>query len=104
MVRAAFNPAFNAIGADLQGKAQREAPVAEGTLRSVIHYEVQQTPRGVRLVVSANTPYAKAQHEHTEYKHPKGGKAKYLSDPLKQNANRYRAILAATIKRKIDHV
>ena len=39
--------------------------------------------------VRFNTPYAVAQHERLDFVHPKGGKAKYLEEPLTQNADRY---------------
>lgn len=48
---------------------------------------------GVEGQVSFNTPYAQEQHERTDFNHPKGGKAKYLEDPLKENAGRYAGIL-----------
>jgi hypothetical protein len=47
--------------------------------------------------VGFNEPYAAQQHEHTEYKHPQGGKAKYLEDPLKEMSDRY-------VKNLADHV
>jgi hypothetical protein len=40
-------------------------------------------------IVGFNTPYALAQHERLDFHHPKGGKAKYLEDPLKENVRRY---------------
>lgn len=39
--------------------------------------------------VGFNTPYALAQHERLDFNHPKGGKAKYLEDNLKVQADRY---------------
>ena len=48
---------------------------------------------GVEGIVSFNTPYALEQHERLDFHHPKGGKAKYLEDTLKENANRYAGIL-----------
>ena len=39
--------------------------------------------------VGFNEPYALVQHERLDYKHPKGGKAKYLEDPLKMQAAAY---------------
>jgi hypothetical protein len=44
--------------------------------------------------VGFNTPYALAQHERLDFNHPKGGKAKYLEDNLKQQANRYQGNLS----------
>jgi len=39
--------------------------------------------------VGFDTPYALTQHERLDYNHPKGGKAKYLEDNLKEQAGRY---------------
>lgn len=47
--------------------------------------------------VGFNMPYAAVQHEHTEYNHPRGGKAKYLEDNLKEMSGKYAKNLA-------DHV
>lgn len=104
IVRNAIKPALNAIGADLQGRVQSEAPVDEGTLRGAVTYDVQIDERTMKVTVRASTPYARRQHEEVTWKHPRGGKAKYMSDPLKANSARYRAIMAASIKRAIDNV
>ena len=91
--------ALTIIGEDLLGKAQREAPVDEGTLRGSGQSKVTVTPAGVEVEVSFATPYAARQHEEATWKHPKGGKAKYLEDPLKEMAPRYTAALAAAIRK-----
>jgi hypothetical protein len=127
---------------DLLGRAQREAPLDEGTLRAsgtaavfvdgkrvsgvaeqsgfvmlsaagpiegpkthaMVHRDVDalaaQSPKkggGVEGQVSFNTPYALEQHERLDFNHPKGGKAKYLEDPLKENADRYAGHIADRI-------
>lgn len=87
------------IGDDLLGKAQREAPVEEGTLRGSGKSEVTVEHDRVSVEVSFSTPYAARQHEETSWKHPKGGKAKYLEDPLKEMSARYLAALAAAIRK-----
>jgi hypothetical protein len=43
--------------------------------------------------VGFNTPYALVQHERLDFNHPKGGKAKYLEDNLKEQADRYQSNL-----------
>jgi hypothetical protein len=48
--------------------------------------------------VGFNTPYAAQQHEHTEYRHPQGGKAKYLEDPLKERTPKYVENIAQGIR------
>jgi len=95
----AMIPWAHAVGAHLMGEAQREAPVEEGTLRGSMRYDVHETPTGVEIEVSANTVYAARQHEEVTWKHPKGGKSKYLADPLKANAARYAALLAAFVRK-----
>src|SRR4030042_876915 len=44
--------------------------------------------------VGFNTPYALAQHERLDFNHPKGGKAKYLEENLKDHGARYQDNLA----------
>jgi hypothetical protein len=39
--------------------------------------------------VAFNKEYATEQHENMEYKHPRGGKAKYLEDNLKKMNSKY---------------
>jgi len=129
---AAATQAMIEIVEDLLGRAMREAPLDEGTLRASgtaavfvdgkrvsgsvapsavqpiggpkihvdVHRDVEslaaQSPKkggGVEGIVGFNTPYALKQHERTDFNHPKGGKAKYLEDPLKENADRYGKLL-----------
>jgi hypothetical protein len=40
-------------------------------------------------MVEVSQLYAFAQHEHLEYRHPRGGKALYLQEPLMDNYSRY---------------
>jgi hypothetical protein len=114
---------------DLLGRAMRDAPVNEGTLRASgsaavyangravarrgfreIGSEPVESPerfemQGRRAIhegglgdavvgeVGFNTPYALVQHERLDFNHPKGGKAKYLEDNLKEQADRYQGNL-----------
>ena len=109
---------------DLLGRAMRDAPVDEGTLRASGSAAVYENGRAVarrgfrevagqpeapemveRKVVEGglgdavvgevgfNTPYALVQHERLDFDHPKGGKAKYLEDNLKEQADRYQGNL-----------
>lgn len=61
-------------------------------------------PEKLTVVVSANTVYAARQHEETTWKHPRGGKAKYLSDPLKANADRYARALNAAVEKVLREI
>jgi hypothetical protein len=106
------------VSEDLLGRAMRDAPLDEGTLRgsgtAAVYVDGQRvSSAGVKQIgperhavaaepevaldigqsvvgiVGFNTVYALAQHERMDYEHPKGGKAKYLEDPLKQQGARY---------------
>lgn len=105
---------------DLLGEAQRRAPVEEGTLRGSgsialivngTRFEgasaLAAAMAAARLAghaglavhvdaeVSFNTVYAARQHEETTWQHPKGGQAKYLSQPLAERAGRYETVITA---------
>lgn len=97
--KAAVTAALTTIGEDLLGRAQREAPVEEGTLRGSGTSHVHEDGDTISVEVSFATPYAARQHEEVSWKHPKGGKAKYLEDPLKAMSARYLAALAAAVKK-----
>lgn len=108
--------AVAACGEDLLGRAQRLAPIQEGTLRGAgtlkfrvggAEYQTRQAAEAALLsaissgqtanitaVVGFELPYAARQHEETGWRHPKGGQAKYLEQPLNANAGRYAGIIA----------
>lgn len=105
------------VGLDLLGKAVRDAPVDTGDLRgsgtaafgdNVIAEGTKEgsvivTGRAGRsakpeVTVGFSVPYAHRQHEDLEYHHPRGGKAKYLEDPLKQNAKQYVRHIAEKVR------
>jgi hypothetical protein len=112
--------ALHKIGEDLGGKAQRLAPIEEGTLRASM--AVVLIVNGTRfegegsidaaiatarrlaeagdqwaasVEVSFNTVYAAYQHEETSLEHPLGGQAKYLEQPFREGLPRYERIIAA---------
>lgn len=99
--RRAAMAALKVIADDLMGRAQREAPVEEGTLRGSATVTIVTTSEMGSAVVSFNTVYAARQHEEVTWKHPKGGKAKYLEDPLKAMAQRYVQALAAAQRKAL---
>jgi hypothetical protein len=105
------------VGLDLLGKAVRQAPVDTGDLRgsgsvsfggNVIAQGTKEggvvaTGKAGRsakpeVTVGFSVPYAHRQHEDLEYHHPRGGKAKYLEDPLKQNAKQYVRHIAEKVR------
>lgn len=85
---------LNDICADLQGKAQRLAPVDTGDLRGSAFFEVE----GLDGTVGFTEPYALRQHEAVEFSHPKGGQAKYLEEPYKENSDKYVDALKKAVK------
>lgn len=85
-------------GEHLRGVSQQLAPIDEGTLRASAAVTVQSA---ARVAVSFNTPYAARQHEELGYRHPKGGQAKYLEDPLHSEASTIRELVAAEIRRSL---
>lgn len=101
-VRVAIEREMNLIVEDLLGRAQRDAPVLTGRLRA--SGDAQVHDRGEKIVgeVSFSTPYAAYQHEHTELKHPQGGRSKYLEANLIAMVPDYRERLAAAAKRAIE--
>jgi hypothetical protein len=70
---------------DLRGKAQRLAPVTKGFLRRSAFSDSNATSG----TVGFTEVYATRQHEETTWNHPKGGQAKYLEEPYKQNVDKY---------------
>ena len=120
-VRKALVRGMTEITEDLLGRAMRDAPVDEGTLRGSGHATVYvdgkvvarsgfegaaPTPGVARAgmagavvgEVGFDQPYALIQHERLDYRHPKGGKAKYLEDNLKDQATRYGDHLADSVR------
>lgn len=102
------------------GDAQRRAPVDEGTLRGSAELALivngsrfagggmeaaataaalAAAASGRRVNITAeitfNTIYAARQHEELDWKHPKGGEAKYLQKAIQENAGRLGALIQA---------
>ncbi len=121
-VRGAVGGAVRDIGLDLLSQAVVLAPVDEGPLRGsgTAHFNGERIATGrdfdplaegdgglqggagtdpTTSVVAFNMVYATAQHEGTDFHHPKGGEAKYLERPLEENRQLYtQAILDAAKK------
>lgn len=114
-------------GEDLLGRAQRLAPVEEGTLRgsaalvvivnghrfegegsTALAVAAARTaalagvPLRLDVEVSFNTVYAARQHEELDWAHPLGGQAKYLEQPLREQADRYGRIIELATRRAIQ--
>ena len=74
--------------------SNKEVPKDEGTLEGTGVADRDNDG----AFVGYNTAYAARQHEHTEYAHGKGRKAKYLEDPIKLNTKALKNHLIDTIK------
>lgn len=100
-IRRAIEREMNSIANDVLLEAKRQVPVDKGMLRR----------SGVKLVgwigdrivanISFNTPYAAVQHEDRTLRHPRGGKAKYLEDPLRAFAPQMKSRLEQAYRRAI---
>jgi hypothetical protein len=89
-------------GLDLKRKSQDEAPIDIGDLKGNCNVaDPEESSGDITVTVGYSLPYALRQHEHTEYIHPKGGKAKYLEDPYKKNVSRYQKYIGERIKGKL---
>jgi hypothetical protein len=98
----AATKAIQTAAADLQGKSAMQAPVDTGDLRANCSVS-PTTTRGdeVSVTVGYDLPYAIVQHEHLEYRHPKGGKAKFLEDPYKENEAKYKRSIQNAVKQAL---
>lgn len=77
--------AIREVCLDLHNKSANRAPIDTGALRASAYSEV----KGLRGEVGFGELYALVQHERLDFDHPKGGEAKYLENPLKENTARY---------------
>lgn len=91
--------AIQTCAADLQGKSAAQAPIDTGDLRANCSVSpVQQEGNTVSVTVGYDLPYAIVQHEHLEFRHPKGGGPKYLENPFKENAAKYEHFIKDAVK------
>lgn len=86
----------------LLAKAVPDAPVLTGELRrSARRKPAVHTGNRVEVEVSFNTPYARKQEETVWYRHPRGGKAHYLRDNVR-DAGDPATVLGAEIGSAIE--
>lgn len=78
--------ALISIAMDLKTKSIQLAPLDTGALRASAYVDPIQ-PMLVKM--GFNQEYATIQHEELGYNHPKGGQAKYLEQPFKENFETY---------------
>ena len=85
-VEGAVHKEMKTIVEDLKGKAQLLTPVGEtGDLQGSAFAEVEKLDG----VTGFTSPYALKQHEELGFRHPKGGQAKFLETPYKENQDKY---------------
>ncbi|TYK47156.1 hypothetical protein [Actinomadura decatromicini] len=76
-----------------------QVPIEEATLeRSGV---ASVDPAALRAAVSYDTPYAVVQHEDLDLDHDDGRKAKYLEDPMNDEAGTIGEIVAAQVRRSL---
>ena len=127
-VRIAQEAGLKALRSGAEGiltEAIDEAPVDTGTLRRSGTVTVGKLPDGARVYAAAragtemkdafpneigkekavyisfNTPYAHRQHEELGYSHPRGGKAKYLEDPVNRGKSKVMQYVDKQIKKAL---
>lgn len=88
------------IALDLAGKCSNEAPVDLGDLKGDL-----ANPRkkgDMEWEVGSDLVYCATQHEHTEFNHPKGGGAKFIERPFRENKDRYIEEIGNAIMRELE--
>lgn len=102
LAEAAIIQALGTCASDLQGKSAAQAPIETGDLRA--NCSVSPVKRGktnISLSVGYDLVYAIVQHERLDFNHPRGGKAKFLEDPFKENREKYARIISNAVNRAL---
>lgn len=89
------------IALDFASKASNAAPIEFGDLRGDL-----ATPKKINNLswkVGSSLPYARRQHEHLDYVHPRGGGPKFLEYPFKENVNRYNKAISKRLKEEMEN-
>ena len=101
-LRGSGSARVNRGGTSRAARGKDEAGEPTATLRAVEGSDIGALYNAEGAViegeVSFNTPYAARQHEELGWKHPRGGEAKYLENPLKERAQMYLKNLADAAK------
>lgn len=84
-IQNATNQSLQDVAFEIMSKAQELAPLDTGDLRGSGYAEV----KNMNIELGFKAPYALVQHERMDFKHPKGGQAKYLERPLKMYMDKY---------------
>jgi len=103
-VQAAARAALLEAGERVRAQAARDIPKGDPAadpdpafaLREQGHVDV--SPDGRHVTVRFDGPYAAWQHENQHADHPRGGKAKFLEDNLKELLPRLQGIVAGEVR------
>ena len=88
------------VGAEhILGEARKVVPIAEGTLERSGAASVDE--QQLVAAVSFDTPYAVRVHEDMNARHSPGRTAKYLERPTTEQADTFRALVAAQVRRAL---
>jgi hypothetical protein len=87
------------VGDDAVREIRLIVPFDDGDLSDSITHAVTTTADGVALELSANTPYAEAQHENTSYQHAPGRTDHYISNVVEGREDAHAEFLAQTMRR-----
>lgn len=87
--RRASDRGLTAAAEHILGVSRNRVPIEEGTLMRSGSTDVADG----EAVISYDTPYAVRQHEELSYRHAPGRTAKYLENPLREEASTVRDIL-----------
>lgn len=85
----------------------QEVPLAFGSetgqikINTKLDTNTQIISQKIEVIVGFNTVYAMKQHEEVGYRHI-DGKAKYLEDPLKENADRFYRNVQAELRKALE--
>lgn len=96
-LNAALREALQGVGEELAILSSAQTPVETDALRR--DCRVQAASGGRVVAVGYTLPYALMQHERLDFRHPRGGKAKFLEDPFNEHAPRFQNEIAAAVFR-----
>lgn len=99
VARSASREGLRKAGEHLLAESAKQTPVREGILIGTGQVSVLDDHT---TAVHYNTDYAIRQHEELTWRHPQGGKAKYLEDPLNSERETLKALIASTVKDSLE--
>lgn len=99
VVEQAVIAALQKCAADLQRKSAERAPIDTGDLRSNCSVSpLKRNGTEFYYTVGYDLPYAITQHERLDFRHPRGGEAKYLEKPFEENKGLYEQYIGEAVR------